>query len=106
MILLSLATPTTLAAAHSALLTDAAPLLAGLQQGLLLVALISLPLALAGLAATLLIGLLQSASQLHDQTISAVPRMIAMYAAAAAAGLWALRLLIDFASRIIAQHLH
>jgi|GEM_PF-2413967 len=82
------------------------PLFIEIQQALYLASLISLPLVLAGAAATLLVGIFQSASQLHDQTISAVPRLIAMYVAAAALGVWALKLIIAFGVDLWSRQLH
>ncbi len=58
------------------------------QEGLYLVLLVSAPAVLASLAAGLLTSVMQTATQLQDQTISAVPRIAAVFGALALAGPW------------------
>ena len=58
------------------------------QEALYLVLLVSAPAVLASLATGLVTSALQAATQLQDQTISAVPRIVAVFGALAVAGPW------------------
>jgi flagellar biosynthesis protein FliQ len=51
-------------------------LLGAAREGLVLVLLLSGPPLLASLAVGLVVGIIQAATQLHDQTISFVPRLV------------------------------
>ena len=51
-------------------------LLRAAREGLLLVLLLSGPPLLASLAVGFVVGLLQAATQLHDQTLSFVPKLV------------------------------
>jgi flagellar biosynthesis protein FliQ len=59
-----------------------------LREALVLVLLCAAPPVLAVLAAGVLMGLLQTATQVRDATISAVPKIIAALVALAVAGPW------------------
>jgi flagellar biosynthesis protein FliQ len=52
---------------------------------------------------TLVVGEIQGATSLQDQTVSNVPRMIAVYAAIAAGGAWALREIVATGVRLLEQ---
>lgn len=64
-----------------------------------MVLLASVPL-LTALAAGLLIGVLQAATQINEMTLSFIPKILAVAAAFAIAGPWMLRLLLDFTRQL------
>ena len=57
-----------------------------LREGLLLVLLVSAPPLLASLVVGLLVSVLQAATQIQDQTLSFVPKLVAVVAVLIAAG--------------------
>jgi type III secretion HrpO family protein len=76
--------------------------LASAQEALLLSVVISLPaLAVAALVG-LVVAILQAATQVQDQTIAHLPRLVAVVAALALLGPWMGRQLAAFASRMLA----
>jgi flagellar biosynthesis protein FliQ len=64
------------------------PLQQALREALVLVLLCAAPPVLAALAAGVVMGLLQTATQVRDATVSAVPKLIAALIALAVAGPW------------------
>ena len=72
------------------------------REALLLVVLLSLPPLLASLAVGLLTGLLQAMTQIQEQTLSYVPRMIAVFAALLIAGPWIMDQATRFARTLLA----
>lgn len=58
------------------------------REGLLLALLCSAPPVLAALAVGLLMGVLQAATQIQEQTLGLVPKIIAVAVALAVAGPW------------------
>jgi flagellar biosynthetic protein FliQ len=63
---------------------------------LLVTALIAAPLLLVALVAGLVIGMLQAATQIHEATLSFIPKLLLLVLTLFAAGPWMLRMLIDF----------
>ncbi len=63
---------------------------------LLVTALIAAPLLLVALAAGLVIGMLQAATQIHEATLSFIPKLLLLALTLLLAGPWMLRMLIDF----------
>jgi flagellar biosynthetic protein FliQ len=57
---------------------------------------IAAPLLLVALLAGLIIGMLQAATQIHEQTLSFIPKLLLLVVALFAAGPWMLRVLTDF----------
>jgi flagellar biosynthetic protein FliQ len=53
-------------------------ILRAVREGLMLVLLVSAPPLLASLAVGLVVGILQTATQIHDQTLSFVPKLVAV----------------------------
>jgi type III secretion protein S len=68
------------------------------REALMLVALLSAPALGAALAAGLLVGVLQAATQVQDPSIGVVPRLAAVLLALAAAGPWVGARLCRFAA--------
>jgi flagellar biosynthetic protein FliQ len=63
---------------------------------LMVTALLSAPLLLVALVAGLIIGILQAATQIHEATLSFIPKIILLVLTLFAMGPWMLRTLIDF----------
>jgi flagellar biosynthetic protein FliQ len=72
-------------------------------EALWLTMLVSAPLLLAALAAGLLIGVFQAATQINEMTLSFIPKLLAMFAVMVVAGPWMLATMIDFMRRLITQ---
>ncbi|MDP1539654.1 MAG: flagellar biosynthesis protein FliQ [Moraxellaceae bacterium] len=66
------------------------------RQALMVIILLSAPLLLSALAAGLLIGLFQAATQIQDMTLSFIPKLIILVVALGITGPWMLRMLIDY----------
>ena len=66
------------------------------RQALMVIILLSAPLLLSALAAGLLIGLFQAATQIQDMTLSFIPKLIILVIALGITGPWMLRMLIDY----------
>jgi flagellar biosynthetic protein FliQ len=73
------------------------------QQALLTAAEVSLPVLAAGLAVGLLFSVLQSITQVHEPTVSFVPRILAMAAAVFFLIPWILGVLGDYAREVLGQ---
>ncbi|MBN1944063.1 MAG: flagellar biosynthesis protein FliQ [Bradymonadales bacterium] len=58
------------------------------REALVLILLLSAPAVLAALVTGLVMSLLQAATQVQEQTLGFVPRLIAVFLALAAAGPW------------------
>ncbi|CAK9885301.1 MAG: hypothetical protein XXXJIFNMEKO3_01698 [Candidatus Erwinia impunctatus] len=54
------------------------------------------PLLLAALASGLIISLLQAATQINEQTLSFIPKILAVLATIVIAGPWMLNLVLDY----------
>jgi flagellar biosynthetic protein FliQ len=68
---------------------------------LLLVLKLGVPLLLVAMAVGLFVSVLQTVTQIQDQTISHVPKLIATFLATLVLMPWALGELIDFATQLI-----
>ena len=72
-------------------------------EALWLTMLISAPLLLAALAAGLLVGVFQAATQINEMTLSFIPKLMAMFGVMVLAGPWMLATMVDFMHRLITQ---
>ena len=63
---------------------------------LMVTSLIAAPLLLIALLAGLVIGMLQAATQINEQTLSFIPKLLLLVLTLFAAGPWILRILVDF----------
>ncbi len=70
------------------------------REALLLILIISAPILVAGFAVALIVSLLQALTQVQDQTLSIVPKMIAMLIVAILAGPWILSRLMEFSEEM------
>ncbi len=66
------------------------------RHTLLVTAMIAAPLLLVALLAGLVIGMLQAATQIHEATLSFIPKLVLLVLTIFAVGPWMLRMLIDF----------
>ncbi|MDP6044731.1 MAG: flagellar biosynthetic protein FliQ [Phycisphaerae bacterium] len=66
------------------------------RQAIMLLVLLSLPVLVTGLLVALVVSVLQAVTQVQDQTIGLVPRILAMLLAFAITAPWMLSKLIEF----------
>ncbi len=66
------------------------------HQTLFVTALIAAPLLLVSLVAGLVIGMLQAATQIHEATLSFIPKLLCVVVTLFVAGPWMLKILIAF----------
>ena len=71
------------------------------QQGLMLLLMISAPVLLTILVVGLVVSIFQAATQINEQTLSFVPKMIAAVAVMAVAGPWMLTMLVEYIQRTL-----
>ena len=71
------------------------------QQGLYMLLMVSAPILLTVLAVGLLVSVFQAATQIHEQTLSFVPKIVAAVAALAIAGPWMLTSLVEYVQRTL-----
>lgn len=64
---------------------------------------LALPILAVALAAALLINIVQAATQLHDQTLAIVPRLLIAAVATLLLLPWSLSQLVDYATQIFTQ---
>ncbi len=68
------------------------------REALLLVLTLSAPVLVAALAVGLLVSILQAATQVQEQTLSATPKIVAVVVVLMVTGLWMLRTIAVFAA--------
>ena len=71
------------------------------QQALHVISLLAAPLLLSALGVGLLVGMFQAATQINEQTLSFIPKLLALVLSLAIAGPWMRNLLIDYTRRLI-----
>ena len=71
------------------------------QQGLYLLLMVSAPVLLTVLAVGLLVSIFQAATQIHEATLSFVPKILAAVAVLAVAGPWMLTTLVEYLQRML-----
>ena len=71
------------------------------QEALLLTLLLSAPPVLAAMVIGLVVSLFQAATQIQEQTLAIVPKIIAVYFVLVAFGLWILRQTVSFALQLL-----
>ncbi|KAB2969870.1 flagellar biosynthetic protein FliQ [Zoogloea sp.] len=70
------------------------------RQALELTLLVSAPLFIAALATGLLVSIFQAATQINEQTLSFVPKLIATFITLVLAGPWMITMMTDFIQRL------
>jgi len=73
------------------------------RDALFVTMLLAAPLLLAALATGLLVGLFQAATQINEQTLSFIPKLLAMAMALLASGSWLLTVMLDYFRGIIVE---
>jgi flagellar biosynthetic protein FliQ len=71
------------------------------QQALVVTAMLSAPLLLAALAAGLVIGMFQAATQINEVTLSFIPKLLVLAAALYLGGGWMLKVIIGYSESLI-----
>ena len=71
------------------------------QQGLYMLLLVSAPLLIAVLVIGLVVSIFQAATQIHEATLSFVPKIIGAVAVLAIAGPWMLTTLVEYLQRTL-----
>ena len=71
------------------------------QQALTITVLLAAPLLIAALVTGLVVGLFQAATQIQEQTLSFIPKLLAMVVALVATGPWLLQTITDYTSDLI-----
>ncbi|MGA0611532.1 flagellar biosynthesis protein FliQ [Caldimonas sp. KR1-144] len=71
------------------------------QQGLVLLLTVSAPLLLTVLVVGLVVSIFQAATQIHEATLSFVPKLVAAVAVLAIAGPWMLTSIVEYLQRTI-----
>ena len=70
------------------------------RQALELTLLVSAPLFIAALTTGLVVSIFQAATQINEQTLSFVPKLVATFITLVLAGPWMITLLTDFIRRL------
>lgn len=73
------------------------------RDALVMVTLLAAPLLLSALAAGLIIGMFQAATQINEMTLSFIPKLMVIAGALYAAGPWMLNLVTDYARNLISS---
>ncbi len=71
-----------------------------LRDAVLLGLMVAAPVLGVCLVVGVVVGMLQASTQLHDQALVTVPRLVAVAAVLVFAGPWAMRLLMEFTQRM------
>lgn len=71
------------------------------QNALTVTVLLAAPLLIAALVTGLFIGLFQAATQIQEQTLSFIPKLLAMVVALVATAPWLLQTIIDYTNDLI-----
>jgi flagellar biosynthesis protein FliQ len=71
------------------------------QQGMMLLLMVSAPVLLVVLAVGLVVSVFQAATQIHEATLSFVPKVIAAVTTLAFAGPWMVTTLVDYLQRTL-----
>lgn len=70
------------------------------QNALETAVLVSAPLLLAALVIGLVVSILQAATQINEATLSFIPKLLGVFAAAIIAGPWMVQVLVDYTQRL------
>jgi len=73
-----------------------------IRHGLTTILLVAGPMLGMGLFVGLLISVFQATTQIQEQTLSFIPKIVAVFLTLAVCGPWMLRVLVDFTNEIFA----
>jgi flagellar biosynthetic protein FliQ len=71
------------------------------QQALVITAMLAAPMVLSALAAGLLIGMFQAATQINEMTLSFIPKLLVLAAALYLGGGWMLKVIVGYSQSLI-----
>lgn len=71
------------------------------REALTITVLLSAPLLIAALVTGLVVGLFQAATQINEQTLSFIPKLLSMVIVLVATGPWLLQVILDYTSNLI-----
>lgn len=71
------------------------------REAMMVALIISLPILMAGLIVGLVLSLLQAVTQLQEQTLTFVPKIVAMVAAAVITLPWMAQKMLEYAARML-----
>ena len=71
------------------------------RDGLLTLLTVCGPIVLVVLAVGLVVSILQAATQIHEATLSFVPKLLAAFATLAVAGPWMITKLVDYIQQVL-----
>lgn len=80
---------------------DATQVLTHGQEGLGILLMVAAPMLLTVLLVGLTVSIFQAATQLHESTLSFVPKMVAAVTVMAIAGPWMLSTLVEYLQRVL-----
>ncbi|HCI53385.1 MAG TPA: flagellar biosynthetic protein FliQ [Gallionella sp.] len=70
------------------------------QQAIELTLLLSAPLLLSALAIGLVVSIFQAATQINEQTLSFIPKLVGIFIVLVIAGPWMVTMMVDFIQRL------
>jgi flagellar biosynthesis protein FliQ len=73
------------------------------QQALWVTMMIASPLLLSALAVGLIVGMFQAATQINEQTLSFIPKLLVLVLALIAAGPWILSVIVNYTRQLMEQ---
>lgn len=71
------------------------------QQALIVTAMLAAPMLLAALAAGLVIGMFQAATQINEMTLSFIPKLLVLAGALYLGGGWMLKVMVGYSTSLI-----
>ena len=71
------------------------------REALTITVLLAAPLLIAALVTGLIVGLFQAATQINEQTLSFIPKLLSMVIVLVATGPWLLQVILDYTSNLI-----
>jgi len=84
-------------------MADPANILSLAHEAVVLMIVIGLPVLIVGFVVALVVSLVQAITQLQEQTLSFVPKILAMLVALLVFGGWMLTRLVEFSQRVWGQ---
>ena len=73
------------------------------KEALFITLLVSAPIMVLSLSVGLVVSFLQATTQIHEQTLAFVPKIVATFAALMIFGPWILTRLVEFTSRLLSS---
>lgn len=73
------------------------------REALTITVMLAAPMLLAALVTGLIVGLFQAATQIQEQTLSFIPKLLSMVIVLVATGPWLLQVILDYTSQLILE---